>query len=106
MNEQRVSDWTLGDAIERLEASGPNGTFAVGPMDKPLVLAAFRELRERRKQRCETCASFYEAGPGAWWAKADHLCSEHRDYDDRPRSVRATDGCCWHMPKEEPQPCP
>ena len=169
MNEQRVSDWTLEDTIERLEASGPDSTFLVGPMDKLLVLTTFRELEERRKldvdkqavlsrdgaiarvssdwltveilrancegktwhehsrnvwlamveldqhrvdavrradQRCETCASFYEAGPGAWWAKGDHLCSEHRDYDDYPRSVRATDGCCWHMPKEEPQPCP
>ena len=46
---ERVSDWTLGDAIERLEASGPDSTFLVGPMDKPLVLTTFRELEERRK---------------------------------------------------------
>jgi len=88
MNEQRVSDWTLGDAIERLEASGPDSTFLVGPMDKPLVLAAFRELRERRSQRCETCGNGYESITG------DIACPFI--VDEMPRSGY----CNFHYHKE------
>ena len=92
---ERVSDWTLGDAIERLEASGPNSAFLVGPMDKPLVLAAFRELRERRAERCETCGASREPV----YDKSFRRCLRL----DRTVPI---DGYCWmHESRKDPQPC-
>ena len=99
MNEQRVSDGKLSELVERAERAAPEYMFCLFPDERPLVLAAFRELWERRSQRCETCDWHGGNLQGSGWTRA--ICNRFstRDY---LHTGEMTDGCSWWQAPEEP----